>query len=54
MSFGLEWIEKYRPGGYHPIIIGDSLKRGQYKIIRKLNFGSYSTVWAAKDCTYVD
>ncbi|KAI1483538.1 kinase-like protein [Daldinia eschscholtzii] len=43
---GVESLEKYRPGGYHPITIGDTLG-GQYCIVDKLGFGGYSTVWLA-------
>ena len=43
-----EWVEDYRPGGYHPVVLGDVFNR-QYKIIRKLGEGSYSTVWLARD-----
>ncbi|EEB06378.2 CMGC/SRPK protein kinase [Schizosaccharomyces japonicus yFS275] len=39
----------YGPGGYHVTHIGDSLKGGQYTIIRKLGWGQFSTVWLAKD-----
>ncbi|KKK12035.1 hypothetical protein AOCH_007679 [Aspergillus ochraceoroseus] len=45
---GVESLEKYRPGGFHPIMIGDVL-RGRYRIIDKLGFGGYSTVWLALD-----
>ena len=41
-----EWVEDYRPGGYHPVVLGDVFNR-QYKVIRKLGEGSYSTVWLA-------
>ncbi|GJD02340.1 serine/threonine-protein kinase SRPK3 [Colletotrichum higginsianum] len=44
-----EWVEDYRPGGYHPVHLGDVLGAGQYKVIRKLGEGSYSTVWLARD-----
>ncbi|OAQ94030.1 serine protein kinase [Purpureocillium lilacinum] len=44
-----EWIEDYRPGGYHPVHLGDDFHHGQYKIIRKLGDGAYSTVWLARD-----
>ncbi|TQN68513.1 Serine/threonine-protein kinase SRPK [Colletotrichum shisoi] len=44
-----EWVEDYRPGGYHPIHLGDVLRDGQYSIVRKLGEGSYSTVWLARD-----
>ncbi|GKZ48826.1 hypothetical protein AbraIFM66951_001067 [Aspergillus brasiliensis] len=48
-----EWIEDYHPGGYHPVILGDVFNNGQYKVIRKLGEGSYSTVWLARDLKYV-
>ncbi|KFA75783.1 hypothetical protein S40288_09664 [Stachybotrys chartarum IBT 40288] len=51
-----EWVENYRPGGYHPVQLGDTFKDGQYKVIRKLGEGSYSTVWLTQDTrksTYV-
>ena len=44
-----EWVEDYRPGGYHPVVPGDFFNNGQYKIIRKLGEGSYSTVWLARN-----
>jgi non-specific serine/threonine protein kinase len=44
-----EWIEDYYPGGYHPVHLGDVFNDGQYKVIRKLGEGSYSTVWLARD-----
>lgn len=44
-----EWVEDYRPGGYHPVLLGDVFHDGQYKVIRKLGEGSYSTVWLARD-----
>ncbi|KAK5673725.1 hypothetical protein LTS12_029769, partial [Elasticomyces elasticus] len=34
--------------GYHPVLLGDIFNR-QYKVIRKLGEGSYSTVWLARD-----
>ncbi|KAI5860175.1 putative serine protein kinase [Durotheca rogersii] len=44
-----EWVEDYHPGGYHPILLGDVFNNGQYKVIRKLGEGSYSTVWLGRD-----
>ncbi|KAG6012688.1 hypothetical protein E4U54_007358 [Claviceps lovelessii] len=43
-----EPLEKYQPGGYHPIMIGDLLNR-RYRIIDKLGYGGYSTIWLAHD-----
>lgn len=44
-----EPIHRYRKGGYHPIALGDTLKDGRYKVLHKLGWGGYSTVWAARD-----
>ncbi|CAD6575108.1 MAG: hypothetical protein CYPHOPRED_005573 [Cyphobasidiales sp. Tagirdzhanova-0007] len=44
-----EWAEEYRPGGFHPVTLGDIFKDGRYRIIRKLGYGSYSTVWLVRD-----
>lgn len=43
---GVETLEEYAPGGYHPIIVGDVL-HGRYHIADKLSFGGYSSVWLA-------
>ena len=48
-----EWVEDYCPGGYHPVLLGDVFNNGQYKVIRKLGDGSYSTVWLARDLRLV-
>ncbi|EGE77728.2 CMGC/SRPK protein kinase [Blastomyces dermatitidis ATCC 18188] len=45
---GAESLERYKPGGYHPIMIGDMLHE-RYRIVDKLGFGGYSTVWLAQD-----
>jgi serine/threonine-protein kinase SRPK3 len=44
-----ESISGYRPGGYHPVSLGDTFKNGRYKVYHKLGWGGYSTVWLAKD-----
>ena len=47
-----EWIEEYRPGGHHPVHLGDLFSQ-RYKVLRKLGYGAYSTVWLARDLSYV-
>lgn len=44
-----EPLHRYQKGGYHPVHLGDCLKNGRYKILHKLGWGGYSTVWAARD-----
>lgn len=44
-----EGAELYAPGGYHPVNLGDSFRNGAYTVIRKLGYGSFSTVWLAVD-----
>lgn len=44
-----EPLHRYKPGGYHPLALGEVLNNGRYKIIHKLGWGGYSTTWAAKD-----
>lgn len=45
-----EDITRYVPGGYHPVIIGQHIPNGasSYRIMHKLGFGSYATVWLAE------
>lgn len=45
---GAESLEKYQPGGYHSIMIGDVLHE-RYRIVNKLGYEGYSTVWLARD-----
>lgn len=44
----VERFENYRPGGYHPIQIGDHFHH-RYRVVHKLGHGSYSTTWLACD-----
>ncbi|KAJ2744375.1 serine/threonine protein kinase, CMGC [Coemansia sp. BCRC 34301] len=46
-----EDIDDYCKGGYHPVKIGDTYKGEQYKVVRKLGWGHFSTVWLAYDCS---
>ncbi|CEO58553.1 Putative Complex: human SRPK2 bound unphosphorylated (Precursor) [Penicillium brasilianum] len=45
---GVERLENYRQGGYHPVQIGDYF-HSRYRVIHKLGYGSYSTTWLARD-----
>ncbi|POR38086.1 Uncharacterized protein TPAR_01723 [Tolypocladium paradoxum] len=44
----VEDVEKYAPGGYHPVDIGDVIRTDEqdYEVIHKLGHGGFSTVWA--------
>jgi len=44
----IEGPHGYRPGGYHPVHLGDVYGQ-KYRVIHKLGFGAYSTVWLARD-----
>jgi serine/threonine-protein kinase SRPK3 len=47
---GVERLELYGPGGYHPVMI-DDLLHNRYRIVDKLGCGRYSTIWLARDET---
>lgn len=51
---GVEDVEKYVPGGYHPVDIGDVIRAGEqsYQVIHKLGHGGFSTVWLVRDCAH--
>lgn len=44
----VESLYGYSPGGYHPIDIGDHLA-SRYRVVHKLGYGSFSTIWLARD-----
>lgn len=44
----VERLEHYRPEGFHPIQIGDRFHE-RYRIVHKLGYGSFSTIWLARD-----
>lgn len=43
-----EGSHAYQPGGFHPVYIGD-VYHDRYKILSKIGYGVYSTVWLARD-----
>ncbi|KAF8482197.1 kinase-like domain-containing protein [Gautieria morchelliformis] len=44
----VEPISYYRKGGFHPIHIDDVLQN-RYRIVNKLGYGAYATVWLVDD-----
>lgn len=46
----VEEVEEYRLGGYHPVHLDDVFMQ-RYRVLAKLAFGSFSTVWLAEDQT---
>ena len=44
----VENLENYKPGGFHPILIGDIL-HSRYLVVDKLGFGAWSTIWLCRD-----
>uniref|UniRef100_A0A0W0G6R6 non-specific serine/threonine protein kinase n=1 Tax=Moniliophthora roreri TaxID=221103 RepID=A0A0W0G6R6_MONRR len=44
---GVEYVEDYRSGGFHPVAIGDAFC-GRYRVIHKLGYGGSSTIWLAR------
>ena len=45
--------DDYKPGGFHPVHLGDTLNNGRYEIRRKLGYGAFSTIWLVRDTVYV-
>jgi hypothetical protein len=43
----IEPLVLYRPGGYHPTTLDDTLHDGRYRLAHKLGYGGYATVWLA-------
>ncbi|KAK4040188.1 kinase-like domain-containing protein [Parachaetomium inaequale] len=46
----VENVERYTPGGYHPVDIGDTItdRQDDYTVVQKLGHGVFSTVWLVK------
>ncbi|OMJ69572.1 hypothetical protein SteCoe_32661 [Stentor coeruleus] len=46
-----ESAKDYRPGGYHPVELGDMFLN-RYVVVQKLGWGHFSTVWLCKDTSH--
>ena len=46
-----EPAEDYKVGGYHPVEIGDVFL-DRYKVVQKVGWGHFSTVWLCKDMKF--
>ena len=46
---GVENLDGYCAEWYHPAYINDEFANGRYRVIHKLGYGSYSTVWLGRD-----
>ncbi|KAF8965093.1 kinase-like domain-containing protein [Flammula alnicola] len=47
---GVEDINRYVPGGFHPVHLGNTFRsdKATYRVLNKLGHGSFSTVWLAR------
>jgi len=43
-----EDASQYCRGGYHPVVIGDIFDN-RFRVVRKLGWGHFSTVWLCRD-----
>ncbi|KAL8345937.1 hypothetical protein RB598_000046 [Gaeumannomyces tritici] len=43
-----EQLYRYAPGGYHPVLIGDTLG-SRYRVVHKLGYGGFSTTWLCRN-----
>ncbi|TDL18347.1 kinase-like protein [Rickenella mellea] len=49
MNIETEQLSRYKQGGYHPVHLGDKFHDDRFTILHKLGWGSFSTVWLARD-----
>ncbi|KAI1264431.1 kinase-like domain-containing protein [Xylariaceae sp. FL1019] len=47
-ELGLENVQRYNKGGFHPVILGDVLD-GRYQVVGKLGSGGFGTVWMCRE-----
>ncbi|GJJ06229.1 hypothetical protein Clacol_000419 [Clathrus columnatus] len=45
----VELVNYYCPGGFHPVHLNDTFKNGRYRVVNKLGYGTYGTVWLVYD-----
>ncbi|KAK6849444.1 hypothetical protein PG995_013277 [Apiospora arundinis] len=45
----VEDAERYEPGGFHPVEIGDRFGGGRFRVAHKLGYGGFTTVWLCRD-----
>lgn len=38
----------YKRGGYHPVQLRDTFQGGRYRVVKKLGWGHFSTVWLVR------
>lgn len=49
-SDNLEDLEQYRPGGHHPVVVGDFLgEDSRFQVWHKLGQGTYGLIWLCRD-----
>jgi hypothetical protein len=54
MMIGAEPLSGYKCGGYHPVHLGDKLYGDRFTILHKLGWGSYATIWLARDSAVLE
>jgi serine/threonine-protein kinase SRPK3 len=45
----VENLNDYKPGGYHPGDIYPTRDNPRYRVLHKLGYGSFATIWLARD-----